>query len=260
RDDPYQTFNDLPVELIALILETVLNEVTNLPYFQGGYYLGTLKALAAVCRTWKLIIQSTPSFWAVIESNATSREVQYILRKAEKYALTFRHVTQTIPGRPTSRFAKQDFLALAKFNMYRCSSLSVWVEDDKQAAYILTSPAPVLRKATVIASKCLPNQSINLFDGRAPMLEDLNLSRIPIKWDLAADQAILRISVHRRASAPAQGRIRVIQLRWNRGSGSLWPNFGELMVPLGGPGITGDHRRATDAQRLEDQGHVDSWE
>ncbi|KAG8951953.1 hypothetical protein FRC04_005286, partial [Tulasnella sp. 424] len=61
-----KAIHDLPPELIISILEAVLSDSINLPYYLGGGYLSIFKDLAMVCTRWKSIIQTTPSFWTVI--------------------------------------------------------------------------------------------------------------------------------------------------------------------------------------------------
>ncbi|KIO30815.1 hypothetical protein M407DRAFT_20142 [Tulasnella calospora MUT 4182] len=192
-----KSINDLPLDLIILVLETALDEVANLPHYQGGGYLGMLKTLAAVCRMWKSTIQDTPRLWKVIDSTITLNERHYMLRKSKKCALAFRHSMDRTPGLDTS-----DFLDFASFNMYRCSSASLEVEGCHQAARVLGSPAPILREATVIASNHDSHEHIILFDGQAGMLENLRLSNIPIQWDLGLPPKLRRIQISYGSNTP----------------------------------------------------------
>ncbi|KIO30816.1 hypothetical protein M407DRAFT_20143 [Tulasnella calospora MUT 4182] len=200
QNNPPKRINDLPPELIILILEAALDEVVKVSYYQGGHYLGTLKTLAAVCRTWKSTIQDTPSFWNVIESTITPNEMHYMLRKSEKCTLTFRHLMERFDysGRNVRRrtgLDTSDFFDVASFNMSRCSSLSFAVKWYRQAVRVLGSPAPILREAVAIASDRDSVERIILFDGQAGMLENLWLSDIPIRWDLGLPPRLRRIKI-----------------------------------------------------------------
>ncbi|KAG9045065.1 hypothetical protein FS837_007112 [Tulasnella sp. UAMH 9824] len=185
RDTPSKTIDDLPPEVLVRIIDAVLNDITHLPYFLGGYYLTTLKDLAAVCKWWKTTIQSTPTFWTIIESTTTPDEMEYMLRKSGNCPLTFRQlIDSTMDVFPTGGVDGFDFLDFASLNMARCSSLSVAVKWCEQAARVLKSPAPKLRAATIVASVCNMDEDVHLFNGEAGELEDLWLSQIPIRWDL----------------------------------------------------------------------------
>lgn len=199
QNNPSKTINDLPLELITWILHAVIDDMTNIPHFEGGYYLGTLKDLASVCRTWKSIIQSTPSFWTVIESTSTTEEIEYMLHKSRNCALTFRCVKEPIFNHgifPTDDVSGDKFLALASLNMCRCSSLSVRLADYR-AIRLLESPAPILREATIVAvgSSYSSGLRVVLFDGQAGMLEDLFLSHIPIRWDAGLPPKLRRMKI-----------------------------------------------------------------
>ncbi|KAG8915220.1 hypothetical protein FRC00_006562 [Tulasnella sp. 408] len=194
RTNHSKGINDLPLELFVLILDAALDE----PCFQGGDYLSTLKTLAAVCRRWKSTIQNTPSFWTVIESTITPDEMHYMLRKSGKRNLTFRHPpkTDSAPDAfPTKRLDTSDFLGTASAHMSRCSSLSLAGKWCRQTARIVGSPAPVLREATVVATGNDFNECVILFDGQAGMLENLWLSRIPIRWDLGLPPKLRRVKI-----------------------------------------------------------------
>ncbi|KAG9045066.1 hypothetical protein FS837_007113 [Tulasnella sp. UAMH 9824] len=184
QDNPSKSINDLPLEIVIHILGAVLKETINTTDFRGGYYLRTLESLAAVCRAWKAIVESTPSLWTVIESTAMLDEMEYMLHKSGNCTLNLRYVN---PGHDTlfsESFAGSDFLSLTTQSMRRCSSLSVRVEDSSRAAPSLESAAPVLREAAIVAVRSHTNGPVNLFDGQAEMLVDLRLTRIPIRWDL----------------------------------------------------------------------------
>ncbi|KAG9045067.1 hypothetical protein FS837_007114 [Tulasnella sp. UAMH 9824] len=202
QDSPPRRINDLPTELIILILDAALDEVVTLPYYQGGYYLDRLKTLAAVCSTWRSTIQNTPSFWAHIESTITSDEMNYMLRKSGKRNLAFRYVMKADSGHDFRSLAGLDspldssyFFELASSNMFRCSSLLAGVTSYRQLAHILESPAPVLRDATVIASDCRFNEPVSLFGGQAGGLETLWLSHINIQWDSGLPPKLRRFKV-----------------------------------------------------------------
>ncbi|KAG8915222.1 hypothetical protein FRC00_006564 [Tulasnella sp. 408] len=184
QDNPSKSINDLPLEIVIHILDAVLKETINTADFHGGYYLRTLGDLAAVCRAWKAIIESTPSLWTVIESTAMPDEMDYMLHKSGNCTLNFRSIIRGHGILLSEDFAGSDFLSLTTQNMRRCSSLSVRVENSGQAAPLLESPAPVLREAIIHAVASNADRPVNLFDGQAEMLEDLRLTRIPIRWDL----------------------------------------------------------------------------
>lgn len=198
QNNPSKSINDLPPELIILILDAALDEVVTLPYYQGGHYLDRLKTLAAVCRTWRSTIQNTPSFWALIESTNTSDEMHYMLRKSGKRTLAFRYIMKADPDcnfRSPAGHDTPDFFELASSNMFRCSSLSAAVKWYRQLAHILGSPAPVLRDATVIASDCTFNDPVSLFGGQAGVLEILWLSHINIQWDSGLPPKLRRFKI-----------------------------------------------------------------
>ncbi|KAG8894074.1 hypothetical protein FRC01_013174, partial [Tulasnella sp. 417] len=195
-----QSINELPPELLILILDAVLDDTAKVSYYQEGHYLSTLKGLAMVCKTWKSTIQNTPGFWNVIESTVTRDEMHYMLRKAGKRPLIFRHFMTPYSDHdidPGIGHNASDCFDIASSNMFRCSSLSslLAMECGQQAARMLESPAPILRDATVVASDCYFPEHIILFDGQAGMLEDLWLSRIPIRWDLGLPPKLRRLKV-----------------------------------------------------------------
>lgn len=170
------TINNLPLELIIWILNAALDEAVNRPYYLHEQdYLSRLKDLARVCARWKSIIQSTPTFWTIIESIITPNEIAYMLRKSEKCNLAFKH-DQFLLG--------SDFLGVVGSHMNRCSSLSAVVKSGSEMTLILGSPAPNLRRAIVCAAYCDLRQPVNLFNGQAEVLEELVLAKIPIRWDL----------------------------------------------------------------------------
>lgn len=167
--------------------------MTHLLHFLGGDYLITLKQLAAVCSRWKAIIQSTPAFWTTIESTTTPDDMGYMLRKFVNRLLTLRHLIDS--GRGVSRthgFNGFDFLGFVSSNMALCSSLSVAIKWCSQAVCIVGSPAPKLRKATIVASDCDIDEDVNLFGGQAGVCEDVRLGQIPIKWDLSLPSKLRR--------------------------------------------------------------------
>ncbi|KAG8914056.1 hypothetical protein FRC00_000934 [Tulasnella sp. 408] len=200
RDNPAKTINDLPAEILVRIIDAVLDEMAYLPYFLGGYYLTTLKTLAAVCKWWETIIQSTPTFWTIIESTTTPDEMEYMLRKSGNCLLTFRQlIDSTLDVFPIGGVDGFDFLDFVSLNMARCSALSVAMKWGSQAARVLESPAPKLRAATIVASACSIDKDIHLFDGQAGALEDLWLSQIPIRWDLGLPTRLRRVEISYRS-------------------------------------------------------------
>ncbi|KAG8915221.1 hypothetical protein FRC00_006563 [Tulasnella sp. 408] len=186
QDSLPRSINDLPTELLTRILHVVLNRVIGLPEAGLGIYLKTLKNLALVCLRWKSIIRDTPTFWAVIDSKSTTREMQYMLRKSRNCPLTFRHVGRSVGS---------DFADFARLNMARCFSLSFTPLQASQAAHLLEYPAPTLREATVVASICDIIEPLALFNGQAGALEDLTLERIPIRWDSGLPPMLRRLEV-----------------------------------------------------------------
>ncbi|KAG8915223.1 hypothetical protein FRC00_006565 [Tulasnella sp. 408] len=194
HDNSSNSINDLPPEIIIQILDAVLDEPINVPYFYGGHYLSTLKNLAAVCRTWKSIIQSTPNFWAVIESTITPGEMEYMIHKSRNCALKFRRVHHYS--------AETSFLAFASLNMHRCSSLLIMVDYISKAAPLLKSPAPILREAIIYPTISDVNEPVVLFNGQAGLLEDLCLRETRIRWDLGLPPSLRRIRIAHKWAPP----------------------------------------------------------
>ncbi|KAG9044884.1 hypothetical protein FS837_007359 [Tulasnella sp. UAMH 9824] len=169
--------HQLPVEVLASILEAAVAEGFGLYYYQR------LKGLRGVCYRWQKVVDDVPSLWTRIRGSDSSRLVEEALKKSSTRLLDvyFRSEIYFQPDK-LAAFGKKLEPHLNRLKNVDISYYGSRVPEGWFTAIkLLTSPQPSLERFSFSDKFLRTNLSkLALFADHAPRLKDLHLHGIDV--------------------------------------------------------------------------------
>ncbi|KAG8922578.1 hypothetical protein FRC01_013863 [Tulasnella sp. 417] len=168
------TINLLPKEIFVAIVTCVLQD---LPPPDYRLALGKMRMVSVGWNKW---IEDTPDLWSVIDFGSwTGTTIQQHLTRSEGAMLSVRHMTYA------KQFDREEFREVMVPTISRCHSLNLHLPLDVLPD-LAAVPAPALRTArlsffTDHSTGAMPDP-IDLFSSDAPLLENVHIIEVPVRW------------------------------------------------------------------------------
>lgn len=167
---------DLPLELLIIIFQSFLPDVNpnHVRVWRDlicRIYLKRLYFLRLVSRTWRDILDDTPSFWIVITSTVPHTVNQTSIARSGDAPLTVYLGYRALEG----------FTELVLPTRHRWKV--VWTDEHYKSKFweYLTSPAPMI-ETVHLERRSATSDGFNLLGGETHNIRNLDLHKIQIQW------------------------------------------------------------------------------
>ncbi|KAG8974767.1 hypothetical protein FRC05_006927 [Tulasnella sp. 425] len=177
----------LPIENFVQIITGAL-EPFNTRGYSGPTHLARLVALCEVCRRWREVINSTPSFWTTIDILDPPAVTSAAISRSANHRLNFigapRSGAVRFASRPPDRCA--EFSRTAMMHSTRWRSIELVAASPEDVLAIMNAPAPVLQSLemkSMAPSQLYFQNGASMFQNTNPRLRRLGLHGVAIPWD-----------------------------------------------------------------------------
>lgn len=180
----------LPTEVTLHLFDMMLRPV------KRRYYHDTLKEISRVCHRWRNVIHHTPALWSKIYGNTLRQIVDQALERSAAHPLDAWFSSM---GRE-NRIDLECFVERLSPHIGRCQSIALtyfgeW-DPSQGLIQLIHRPAPKLERVTLEDQRALTDFSnAELFDGQAPMLEEVKVLGIACDWRGAAFRGLAALSL-----------------------------------------------------------------
>ncbi|KAG8896376.1 hypothetical protein FRB99_008921 [Tulasnella sp. 403] len=227
----------LPIEVLAEIFKIAVED----PF--GSHY-PWLAEMSRVCTLWATAIHQTPGLWTVLFDRYDLRLVNNIIAKSRNCPLS---LSVTSSSQRTTSFLDR---LLPVVYRWGAEQLFITAQDIEYLQRFLKNvSAPKLKKLLVYFDNCRGDGSIDVFQGGAGCLEELDLEGVSLPWasPLLSGLRILRLGDIYDRDSPTTDQVLTILMQC--------PDLLELRITccdVVKSDISHDHSRRVDLPHLRD--------
>ncbi|KAG8924223.1 hypothetical protein FRC01_011782 [Tulasnella sp. 417] len=194
-------FHRLPVEILACILNFRFPEAGDIPRYQSD--VAEIYRLRMVSKSWKELVEDTPTLWTHISTAYRTVVVQDCLRWSKNHLLRIR----VFPAFVASAEALIERLQLLQPHSHRWKTLYYsQAGPDVEIIHIrnfLESPAPMLQSVHVNLGAFPLGVEVNLAGGKAEGLKHLTLQEGLLPWSSNLLHGLETLTISLRGTVPA---------------------------------------------------------
>lgn len=209
RRNTMARISSLPEEvLVGVFLMVVGEPVPSVSaYLPDKGYPSRISALSQVSTEWNRMINFTPQLWCRISTNTPPPFIRASLQRSGTTPLSFEG---DLSQGPLDRTQMESALEVVN-QITRWKEANVTVVSSSDTDILTYSGAPMLKKFILTCKRIEPTPPFPLFNGDAPNLEYLDLTRVPVPWSSKIFMGLQTLNLSNITGPPLDAFLQVLR-------------------------------------------------